>query len=248
MRLKAIIFVVRHRLATFMGNAVFPVLDACRVLHARLKGLPLPLPELGIQNGGVEFSAGKGISSFEKWGLIRSALPEGVKTALDIGANNGFFSLRLANEGVFTVGFEPDTELLHLGVVAACKSQACPIAFSPMPITLENVIDLPRADVTLVLSVAQRWVHIYGQDGMMKILHEIWAKTERAMFFELPNPVQSSKESKWLSFLGNTEEEMEPAIVNLLAQIGATNVKLLGYLPTDFRPDERRHLFIALKH
>jgi hypothetical protein len=247
MRFKTIFFVVRHRLASLLGKMVFPILDSIRILHARVKGLPLPLPELGIQNGGVDFSAGRGVSSYEKWKLIQSALPAGCVTAVDIGANNGFFSMRLANEGVFTIAFEPDIELLQLGVVAACKNQKYPLAFSAMPVTLENAFRLPKVDVTLVLSVAQRWVHLYGQEGMKKIMEQVWEKTGKAMFFELPNPVQSTKEANWLSFLGESEEEMQPAITNLLAQIGASNVILLGYLPTDFRPNEKRHLFVALK-
>lgn len=62
----------------------------------------VPLVELGISTG-HPLSAGKGQSSVVKWQLIESTLPSNVKLALDIGCNNGFFSLRLASKGIFTV-------------------------------------------------------------------------------------------------------------------------------------------------
>ncbi|MDR1185708.1 MAG: hypothetical protein LBK67_13080 [Coriobacteriales bacterium] len=247
MRLRVISFIVKHRLASLLGNIIFPLFDRLRIRHAILKGFPLPLPEIGIHKGGIVISAGEGLMSFERWRLIQSSLPKNCRTAIDIGSNNGFFTLRLANEGIFAIGFEPDTELLQLAVVAACRNQEKLVAFSSLAITPDNVCSLPSVDITLMLSVAQRWVHQYGRDGMEKIIKEIWSKTERTMFFEIPNPVQSTKESKWLDFLGETEEKVEESIEYLLRDIGAEKIELLGYLPTDFRPDEKRHLFVVHK-
>ena len=210
---------------------------------AAVKRYPIPLPELGIQEGN-EVTAGKGTTSWEKWRLIETNLPAGARNAMDIGSNNGFFSLRLAQKGLFTIGVEPDLELLRLAQAAALRGNVRSAAFVGLPVSPDNVHQLPGADVTLVLSVAQRWIRMYGREAGLAIVKAIWEKTTRAMFFELPNAQQSSKEADILSYLGDTEAESEAAIIRFLNSLGGGEARLLGYLPSDFRPDEKRHIFV----
>ena len=54
--------------------------------------------------------------------------------------------------------------------------------------------------------------------------------------------------SKILSHLGSSEDECEENIKKMLQNLKNSEVKLLGYLPTDFRPEEKRHLFLIKKN
>jgi len=226
------------------GYAVVHFLNDRLLGHvAGVKRYPIPLPELGIHEGNP-VTAGKGTTSWEKWRLIESNLPKGARNAMDVGSNNGFFSLRLAQKGLFTLGIEPDTELLRLAQAAALRAHVQRAAFAALPVSPDNVSELPPVDVTVVMSVAQRWIRMYGREPGLAIVRAIWAKTARAMFFELPNAQQSEKEADILGYLGKTEAESEAAILSFLDSLGGGKARLLGYLPSDFRPDEKRHLFV----
>jgi len=210
---------------------------------AGVKRYPIPLPELGIDHGNP-VTAGKGTASWEKWKLIESNLPLNARNAMDIGSNNGFFSLRLAQKGLFTLGIEPDLELLRLAEAAALRGKVDRVAFAALPVSPDNVNSLPSADVTIVMSVAQRWIRAYGRELGLAVVKALWEKTQRAMFFELPTAQQSTKEADILGFLGNTEAESEAGILRLLESMGGGKARLLGNLATDFRPDEKRLLFV----
>ncbi len=211
---------------------------------AKVAQYHVPLPELGIRNGHPQ-SAGQGKTSWEKWHLIDRTLPKGASLALDIGCNNGFFTLRLAARGIYTIGVEPDEDVLRLGQLAALESKASRIAFSPMTVEPTNIELLPQVDVTLLLSVMHRWVRAYGRDTAERMLRTLWNKTRLGLYFETPNPYASDKEASVLSYMGTSAVECEQFIHRMLRSLGAREVTLLGYLPTDFRPSERRHLFFV---
>jgi SAM-dependent methyltransferase len=227
------------------GRAVcYRLYKAAMVHFAKVNCYTVPLPELGLRFGNP-MTAGGGQTSYAKWALIRRALPEGLASALDIGCNNGFFSLRLAREGLFTLGLDPDEDLLRLASLAALEAKVDRAAFCAMALDPANVRLLPDADVVLVLSVMHRWVSAYGREEAEAMLRRLWGKTRACLFFESPNPVQNSKQAAVLSYMGSTEAECEHFLIGLLESLGGCDVSRLGYLPTDFRANERRHLLLA---
>ena len=204
----------------------------------------VPIPELGI-SAGRSMAAGKGQTSPRRWQLIHQTLPRGASLALDIGCHNGFFPLRLAAAGLFAIGVDPDEDLLRLAQLAALETKIDRVAFCQMFVTPDNISILPEVDVTLVMSVMHRWVRAYGREAAERMLQILWHKTRGCLYFEIPNPCQNSKEAALLSYMGDSEERCEQFMTELLSGLGAREVQLLGYFPTDFRPNERRHLFVA---
>lgn len=209
---------------------------------ARVHQDHLPLPELAIHSGNPT-TAGRGGTSWKKWRLIKESLPAGARLALDVGCNNGFFSLRLASQGLLVLGVDPDADLLRLAQIASLRCATGQVAFCPMAADPKNVRQLPDVDVTLALSVMQRWVRLYGPKAASGMLRTLWAKTRLCLYFEVPNPSQNSKEARVLRYFGKTEAACERFLRKMLRGLGGSDVRLLGYLPTDFRPGERRHLF-----
>lgn len=213
------------------------------IVHlAELSQYHLPMLELGIYAGNP-VTAGKGNTSRIKWELISNTLPANVSSALDVGCYNGFFSLRLARRGIFTIAIDPDEDLLRLAQLSALEAKVERVAFSTMKVDPNNIHLLPEVDVTLVLSVMHRWVGLYGHAAAFEMLRTLWANTRASMYFEIPNPCQNSIQASVLAYMGKSESECEQFIQDMLESLGSCEVTLLGYLPTDFRPNESRHFF-----
>src|SRR5687767_1839374 len=81
-------------------------------------------------------------SAERKWEHIKKHLPESARCAVDIGCNNGYFSLSLARAGVFTLGIDSDERLLRIAREAARRARIDNIALSPMGINSASVWSL----------------------------------------------------------------------------------------------------------
>lgn len=229
-------------LGSFLRKILYRFYRVSIINLERLSCYNIPLPELGLVRGNP-VTAGKGSGSLKKWQIMNSLIPHGVKTALDIGCNNGFFTLRLAKRGIFAIGVDPDMDLIRLAQLATFETNQGLAAFSILAVDQKNTSLLPDVDVTLVLSVAHRWVRNYGRSDADAIVEALWRKTRQIMFFETPDPCQNTKETPFLSYMGKTESECENFVLRWLGSLENAKVSFLGALPTDFRPGETRRLF-----
>lgn len=229
-------------LSTLLRKILYHFYRISLVNLERLSCYNIPLPELGLIRGNP-VTSGKGLGSSEKWQIMDSLIPHGAETALDIGCNNGFFTLRLAKRGIFTIGVDPDMDLIRLAQLAAFETNQGLAAFSLLAVDQKNISLLPEVDVTLVLSVAHRWVRNYGRSAADAIVATLWEKTRKIMFFETPDPCQNIKEAPFLFYMGRTESECEHFVLKWLGSLENAKVSFLGALPTDFRPGETRRLF-----
>ena len=176
-----------------------------------------------------------------------STVPDSVKTATDIGRNTGIFSRELADHGVFTFYFEPDPDLYSLGFLEAHDAPQGFISASRLPVDADTIHLLPTVDCTLFLSVMHYWVERHGWERSLEMLGTVWSKSTHVLYFEIPNPVQNSKLSKVLGDMGQTDTQCEQFIADFLGKLPGAKPELLDYLHTDFRPDERRHLFLVTR-
>lgn len=201
-----------------------------------------PIPVLRYQ--GISMNKNQGPAALKKIEHILRTLPTTVKTAVDIGGNCGIFSRALAEQNVFTYYFEPDLDLFSIGFLEACAAPGS-MSISRLAVNAETIHLLPAVDATLFLSVMHYWVEKYGWRKSYDLLHVIWSHTAAALYFEMPNPVQNSKMAETLAEMGKTDAECEAFIAGFLGRLPGAEVQLLDYLYTDFRPNERRHLFLA---
>jgi len=215
-------------------------------LKYRFDAFHTPLPMIGI-NRGHSLTSGKGRGSAKKLKAILSNFPENSKTIIDIGSNNGFFSISLALKDFCVIGYEPDCELVKVAEFTSHRLKIGKVAFFNIGIDFQNIDFVPESDVSLVLSVFHRWVEMFGYNTAIKMLEIIWQKTRKAMFFELPNTIENRKIAKWMPNMGNDIQECEIFMKKMLENLNSSEVELLAFLPTDFRPNENRHLFIVRK-
>jgi hypothetical protein len=182
-----------------------------------------------------------------KWELIAKTLPGDASTALDVGSYTGFYALNLARRGLFTIAVEANKDLLKLAQLAVNESGTEMVATALMKVDTNNVHRLPCADVTLALSVMHYWVESYGWPIAETMMRTIWDKTDKCLYFETPNPCENAKMAPHLKAMGATVEECEHFVRAMFGRMNGARVDLLAYLPTDFRADERRHLFQVVR-
>ena len=237
-----------HRLLQTAEAMLFGGFARSLRAQARLAGLPLPIPELGITRGSP-ITHGKGQGTLSRWAAIADELPTPPALAVDIGSHTGYFSLRLAERGFMVVGYEPSRRLFRIATAAADRAGQPSVAFMPVAVTPTNVTSLPEADVVLVLSVFHDWCEAFGFDRSLEMLDAVWQRTRRTLFFEMPNTAENASIRSFVPPMGASPEEAQRYIEQLLSRLERGDAALLGHFPSDFRgEDERRHLFVVRRH
>lgn len=183
----------------------------------------------------------------ERWSLIESALDRDDLSALDIGCADGFFSAKLANKGMFSIGIDHTSKRVKS---ASQKHRGESCAFIEFSLNENNVDRLPETSVSLVLTVYHHWVKAYGSQGAKGILNTLAEKNDK-IFFELPKKlneidddwgfevekeedetyvemheryIQSLLEGSDVEFLGETEYVSEVERTDLLFVLKTDNI------------------------
>ena len=141
-----------------------------------------PIPAAGLhqakRDGGVH----------SRWQAIERALDDVAEhplTALDLGANVGFFSFQLAERGYRVMSVEQEGKFFRPLRRMAGRFEG-PGLVVPTATTVDerSVALLPDVGVTIFLSV---WHHIVRWNGMataMDVLGTVWSRTHGVLFFE----------------------------------------------------------------
>ena len=120
-----------------------------------------------------------------RWGAIQPVLEaNGVGSAVDIGACEGYFSLMLAEAGVSAIAVEGKPANYRTTLYAVRRSGLANIAVLALVLTPENVEMMPPADCVLCLSIWHHFVRSYGLESATQMLQAIWRKTGVVMFFD----------------------------------------------------------------
>jgi SAM-dependent methyltransferase len=217
------------------------------VAQHRLGGFSsAPFPVLGKSRHGS--ASGKGRNSFTKLQVLLDNMPKNAQTIVDIGSNNGFFAIHLAQQGYDVLGYEPVRSFVQ-GSNQVCEEFGIPNAvFIERGMDLENSKRLFDADVTLVLSVWHNWVKQADFPTAIEILKNIWARTRVAMFFELASTLDNRYIAGFdtMPNMGSTVDECGEFIAReIVGKLPNADVELLGLVPTDYINGSARHMFIA---
>ena len=124
-----------------------------------------------------------------RWRAIERVLDGlDVGSAMDIGAAEGFYSLRLADRGVRVIAVEakarPVRILAAAAAAAAERSGARGLAQLRMTVGPDTVGLLPTTDATVMLSVWHHWVRVHGLAAAIDMLTRVWERTAVVLFFE----------------------------------------------------------------
>jgi SAM-dependent methyltransferase len=199
------------------------------------------LPWIGVQSGRRAAA-----SENTRWERIEPLIVEhDVRSALDIGANAGFFSFMLVERGVQTIAVEESTRSVRIGLYARKRSGLSNANFLVLSVTPASVELLPSTDCVLVLSVWHHFVRDFGLEGATEILDRLWARTGKVLFFE----TGENEMPDWWQ-LPEMTPDPQSWLTNYLAETcTGGNVIHLG-LHDAFDPDDqpcRRNLFAVVR-
>jgi hypothetical protein len=145
---------------------------------------PLPFPEfkhLTSSSNAAQVNA--------KWSMLDQTLrvlfPEGIqdKRVIDIGANAGFFSFSLAQQGANVLAIEPHPRYAAIGRFLA-QHHHLPVTWDEKPIELSN-LEPQKYEVGLMLSVFQWICQGNSQLTAGKRFLRALSQNVRFLFFEL---------------------------------------------------------------
>jgi SAM-dependent methyltransferase len=107
-----------------------------------------------------------------------------VESALDIGCNVGYFTIRLAESGITTIGVERSPNNWRSALYAIRKARMRGASILTLSVEPDTVALLPSADLVLCLAVWHHLVHDHGPVAADAMLAALWARTRRALVFE----------------------------------------------------------------
>lgn len=123
--------------------------------------------------------------SESRWEAMQPVLGRtGATTAVDIGANAGYFTIQLARAGVATVAVEGNPSACRTAIMAIRRSGVAKASVLALSIDQDNLWMIPMSDCSLLLSVWHHFVREGGIDQADRLLAAIWSRTEKVLFFD----------------------------------------------------------------
>lgn len=142
-------------------------------------GLYQPVPSLPARN------ATRAGGSESRWSAMLPIIrAQAVESAIDIGACEGYFSIKLAAAGIPTIAIESKPGNYRTALLAVRRNGTRKVGVLAMEVTPENVVTVPPSDCVLCLSVWHHFVRSHGLDHATAMLETIWQQTRKVMFFD----------------------------------------------------------------
>ena len=123
--------------------------------------------------------------SDSRWRAIAPVLEQtGARTALDLGCNVGFFTIKMAQAGIATVGVESHPTFYRTAVYATRRLRLRNVGILSLTLAPETVGLLPAVDAVLFLALWHHLVRSHGLAEATTMLEAIWSRTKQALVFE----------------------------------------------------------------
>ncbi|GAA2629643.1 hypothetical protein [Streptomyces vastus] len=157
--------------------------DAIDLVRLRLDALPdgiyQPVPGLPVRR------AKRAVGTESRWAAMEPVIDRlSVKSAMDVGANIGYFPIKLATRGIPAVALESDPKSVRTATTAVRRNQLGNVAVMELEFRPDTLDLLPVTDCTLLLSLWHHLVRAHGLDTATHLLRELWARTDKVMFFD----------------------------------------------------------------
>jgi hypothetical protein len=138
-----------------------------------------PLPWLGKEQGqrvgGTE----------SRWRQIEIALDElTIDSAVDVGANVGWFSISLARRKIPTLAIEREPKFFRTLLYARSHLELADLSVLVTSLDAERLFAVPKSDLMIFLSVWHHMVRANGYDAALDLLGKLWNRTGQVMFFD----------------------------------------------------------------
>ena len=162
--------------------------------------------------------------------------------AMDLGAQLGYFSLRMGEAGWLCLAVEASPVPHEMSRLIQQAAAIPNVAHRRMQLDAESVHRLPRVDVVLFLSLWHHLCRVEGFDKAKHILREVLRRTGKVCFFETGQSDETHM--AWARTLPAMEPDPRTWLARLLIECGARHVCELGQFEA-FRGPAKRHLLAA---
>lgn len=116
-----------------------------------------------------------------------------VNSVIDIGCAEGYFLRSLAKSNVsFCLGIDNNKSRLGKAIVTSCYDSDINLAFMNKKITLDNISEIPNADLIIFLSVAHHIIKSNGYEYAVSFVSSLRKKCNSGLIFEMGTPDESS--------------------------------------------------------
>ena len=124
--------------------------------------------------------------TLSRWEAIRPVLLElGVGSAVDVGANAGYFAIEIARAtGASALAVDHDPAGCRTAALAIRRSGLENVGVMQLELRPDTVGLVPQADATLLLSVWHHLVRHQGLDAAGALLAALWERTGRVLLFD----------------------------------------------------------------
>jgi len=175
--------------------------------------------------------------NLERWQSISPHINSTDQTCLDIGCASGFFTSKMADLGLLSVGIDVrKNRIKHARKIFRDKERC---SFMLLELSPNNISKLPNFDVILLLTVYHHWCYHYGRENAEKMLRYL-ADVSNKIIFEPPG-----KESSKFSEVGNRPMKNGESIVeyyiSLLNKIFVNRVDVKYIGTTHYHTDKSRN-------
>jgi SAM-dependent methyltransferase len=164
--------------------------------------------------------------SEDRWEAIASVLSSyGARSLLDIGCAEGWFIRRAAKDlNCFAIGVEASDRLL-LGEISRLHDGLERTAILKATLTAKDILELPRCDVVMCLSVVHHVIRWQGMEAALDFVRALRTRALKALIFEMGTSEESKL--KWSHVLPEMPHGQEAFVRKLLELAGFTNVRLV---------------------
>jgi SAM-dependent methyltransferase len=133
----------------------------------------------------LELPGKRAAGSGSRWQAIAPVLEQAeARTALDLGCNVGFFTFKMAQAGIATVGVESHPTFYRTALYATRQLRLRNVGILVLALAPETVGLLPAADAVVFLALWHHLVRSHGLDEATSMLETIWARTKHVLVFE----------------------------------------------------------------
>jgi hypothetical protein len=148
-------------------------------LDAMPDGIYQPVPGLPVRR------AKRAIGTQSRWEAMDPVIERlGVRSAMDVGANAGYFPVKLALRGIPVVAIDSNQRSVRTTGTAVRRNHLDNVAVMDLELRPDTVALLPATDCTLVLSLWHHLVREHGLGVATQLLEQLWTRTAKVMFFD----------------------------------------------------------------
>ncbi len=180
----------------------------------------------------------------ERWEHIGANLPP-VGSAMDVGCQHGWFTFKLAERGLHTIGVEGSLRAFQVAQWLTLYNQSDRASFQRLYVDAETAQHLPAVDVVVCMAIFHHWVRLQGLDDATRIMQALADRCRDRMFFETGQVGDTDTlDRSSIGFMGRRPRRW---IKRFLKDLGFRKVVHLATLSRSTDNRRTRHLMLALR-